>query len=477
MKNKKILLVTALFTLQIGLSQINTPSGVIQGNSGASTNVGIGTANGVIPNAKLEILSTTNQLRLSNTSTIFSNIQTNSSGYLLFNLSNAAGRIGFGTTAPAVGFHSNMGQFMISDPTPLSGGIVRGMQIVPNRLASTDMPSGALIISNCNTSGEGLSLGPNGTGAAGVKLGAYAFSSSGWKSMWETSNTIFINPDLLLVKNGGNVGIGTGAAAPTAKLEVAGQVKITGGTPGANKVLTSDATGLASWQPVSGLLSGGTANYLPKWTSANSLSSTSLIYDNGTNVGIGTNTPYKKLNVIGDVAFGTNNGNSSLEILGNGQVPSRRGISIDNDPSGKFNFYIHSWQTNAGFYFKDSNGDKTLVSINSSGNMKIGNQNILAPHANAELAVGGKIVCQSLYVLKPTSWADYVFKNKDLEKLETVEKYINENKHLPGIPSEEEIYTHGYNINEMDAKLLEKIETLYLHIIALEKEIKELKNK
>jgi len=47
----------------------------------------------------------------------------------------------------------------------------------------------------------------------------------------------------------GNVGIGT--TSPGAKLEVAGQVKITGGAPGAGKVLTSDATGLASWQTIS----------------------------------------------------------------------------------------------------------------------------------------------------------------------------------------------------------------------------------
>jgi hypothetical protein len=44
----------------------------------------------------------------------------------------------------------------------------------------------------------------------------------------------------------GNVGIGT--TGPGAKLEVNGQVKINGGAPGAGKVLTSDATGLASWQ-------------------------------------------------------------------------------------------------------------------------------------------------------------------------------------------------------------------------------------
>lgn len=45
----------------------------------------------------------------------------------------------------------------------------------------------------------------------------------------------------------GNVGIGT--LAPTAKLDVNGTIKIRGGTPGGGKVLTSDATGLASWQP------------------------------------------------------------------------------------------------------------------------------------------------------------------------------------------------------------------------------------
>lgn len=50
---------------------------------------------------------------------------------------------------------------------------------------------------------------------------------------------------LLTLNTTGNVGIGT--TSPSAKLEVAGQVKITGGAPGAGKVLTSDADGLASW--------------------------------------------------------------------------------------------------------------------------------------------------------------------------------------------------------------------------------------
>jgi len=58
--------------------------------------------------------------------------------------------------------------------------------------------------------------------------------------------------------DGTNVGIGT--TTPGAKLEVAGRVKITGGTPGAGKVLTSDAVGLSTWtSPNLGTLTSITA--------------------------------------------------------------------------------------------------------------------------------------------------------------------------------------------------------------------------
>jgi hypothetical protein len=52
--------------------------------------------------------------------------------------------------------------------------------------------------------------------------------------------------DVHLIDAGDSVGIGV--ADPDAKLEVAGQVKITGGSPGAGRVLTSDADGLAIWE-------------------------------------------------------------------------------------------------------------------------------------------------------------------------------------------------------------------------------------
>jgi len=63
---------------------------------------------------------------------------------------------------------------------------------------------------------------------------------------------------------GGNVGIGTDT--PGAKLEVAGQVKITGGSPAAGRVLTSDANGLATWSaPASGMADGTTPGEMLYW--------------------------------------------------------------------------------------------------------------------------------------------------------------------------------------------------------------------
>ena len=50
----------------------------------------------------------------------------------------------------------------------------------------------------------------------------------------------------ITLKENGNLGLGT--TSPTEKLEIAGSVKIVDGTEGAGKVLTSDASGKASWQ-------------------------------------------------------------------------------------------------------------------------------------------------------------------------------------------------------------------------------------
>ncbi len=103
----------------------------------------------------------------------------------------------------------------------------------------------------------------------------------------------------------GNVGIGT--TAPTQKLHVAGSVRIQDGTEGLNKILKSDATGNATWSNLAGagIVGGsGTLNYMTKWTPDGNNIGNSLVFDNGTNIGVSNITPSYKLDVTHGGATG-----------------------------------------------------------------------------------------------------------------------------------------------------------------------------
>lgn len=74
------------------------------------------------------------------------------------------------------------------------------------------------------------------------------------------------------------------------------------------------------------------------------------------------------------------------------------------------------------------------------------------------------------------NWADYVFApSYKLRPLEEVEAFVTANKHLPGIPSAEEVVKEGLDLGSMDAKLLEKIEELTLYVIDLKKDMEKMK--
>jgi hypothetical protein len=139
----------------------------------------------------------------------------------------------------------------------------------------------------------------------------------------------------------GNVGIGT--ITPGAKLEVAGQVKITGGTPGAGKVLTSDAAGLATWQTPAGGGGGGTvtgsgsAGYISKFSSASAIAN-SNIYDDGTNIGIGTPGPVAKLDVRGGNSYGVYAMSNVSGVFGVG-IGTGNGVMGQGGGSGGYDFY------------------------------------------------------------------------------------------------------------------------------------------
>ena len=77
-----------------------------------------------------------------------------------------------------------------------------------------------------------------------------------------------------------------------------------------------------------------------------------------------------------------------------------------------------------------------------------------------------------------TNVPDYVFEPEYvLRSLSDVEEFVSESKHLPGIPSMNDMSEwKQYSVGDRDMLLLEKIEELTLYVIRLEKRIKDLEN-
>jgi len=94
------------------------------------------------------------------------------------------------------------------------------------------------------------------------------------------------------------------------------------------------------------------------------------------------------------------------------------------------------------------------------------------------LAVSGKAIIEEVQVMTRDTWywPDYVFADDYyLTPLNDLEAQIETLGHLPGVPSAEEVETNGHALGRMDAILLEKIEELTLHLIDMNKEIKDLR--
>ncbi|MFT5822280.1 MAG: hypothetical protein ACI8ZM_003536 [Crocinitomix sp.] len=99
----------------------------------------------------------------------------------------------------------------------------------------------------------------------------------------------------------------------------------------------------------------------------------------------------------------------------------------------------------------------------------IGGQNISA----YRLFVKGGILADEVRVR--TGWADYVFADEyKLPTLKEVGTFINENGHLPNVPSAAQVEEEGIEIGEITRIQQEKIEELTLYMIEMQKQIEAL---
>ena len=102
-----------------------------------------------------------------------------------------------------------------------------------------------------------------------------------------------------------------------------------------------------------------------------------------------------------------------------------------------------------------------------------GNVGINTTQPTHPLTVNGAIRAKEV-IVDNDNWADYVFSDDyKLQSLDDVEQHIKETKHLPGIPSAQEVGKQGVSVGDMQVLLLSKIEELTLHQIELNKRLNE----
>ena len=187
----------------------------------------------------------------------------------------------------------------------------------------------------------------------------------------------------------------------------------------------------------------------------------------GNGIGIGTLYPNSEVHVV----------DGAIRVDNPSHLQSNKWQGWDvplETPSGS------AWVTHDAKAFVNGNPKRLSFGMNSTGwywgmsGYAIGDTGNDVKYALI-LEATGKLIAREIEVTT-NGWADFVFADDyELASLSEVEKFIEENNHLPNVPSEKEVTEEGLNLGDMDAILLRKIEELTLYMIELKKENQELK--
>jgi hypothetical protein len=325
-------------------------------------NVGIGTT---APGAKLDIqTSSTNLgLRLGNTngtnwdfySYNDSNLYINNATGTVLTILNSNGNVGIGTAAPGYKLQVNGDAAFFSAAGSLNSIITQGSEgkgrfylydggnatiaLQTNGLSyfnagnvgiGTTSPATKLHVVGYSRNDGGLLL--NGSDAdyremifttsSAARWNLYAYGGEGGSNAGSVlylaryaDNGDYIANVATFLRTNGYVGIAT--ITPTEQLHVSGNVRVTGayydssnsaGSSGQVLSSTGSGTDWVSLSEISGVDGTGTANYVAKWSDADTITN-SIIRDDGTTVGIGQAPAAAKLSVetittAGETSYG-----------------------------------------------------------------------------------------------------------------------------------------------------------------------------
>jgi len=193
-------------------------------------------------------------------------------------------------------------------------------------------------------------------------------------------------------------------------------------------------------------------------------------------VGIGTENPTHKLTTIGTSysrKFLAGNQTASENALFNGYAENTGqdllilGRKIGLIQSQKFKV------SNNGAVQISKNGANTAFTIlNGTGHAVAVKDD--AMNSILQLQNDGLLKVRKIRV-DLEFWSDYVFEEGyQFHSLEQTEAFVLENKHLPGVPSEEQLCEEGVDLVQMQQIQMEKTEEIYLHLFEMNKRMETL---
>ena len=149
------------------------------------------------------------------------------------------------------------------------------------------------------------------------------------------------------------------------------------------------------------------------------------------------------------------------------------------------------WKSTAGENLEFISGDETPLRLSPTGKVGINTDNFFDNHdfyvdgsvyitddeeEDHSLYIEGSAIAEEMFIKLKGDWPDYVFNdNYNLMPLNQLESFIEENGHLPNLPTAEDVRENGLPLGETERVLTEKVEELTLYIIQMQKEIDTLR--
>ena len=173
-------------------------------------------------------------------------------------------------------------------------------------------------------------------------------------------------------------------------------------------------------------------------------------------------------NVILGYSAGLNAGNYNVFL----------GFKAGYNETGSNKLYISNSETSNPLVYGEFDTKKLKFNANKVGiGPDFGSFPALTGLANADdyrLFVRGGILAEEVRIRLQSDWADYVFSDDyKLPTLKETEAFINENKHLPNMPSAKQVEEEGIEMGNIIKLQQEKIEELTLYTIEQEKKLEK----